>query len=213
MDIGFKAACTPLIAQARRPLTVDVDPQSFHETRRATDMRLLALDPGPIYEKVADLINPFSRNNFGFGMWHLFPNIEGFCACGCGQPLPAKGTRTRYATSECSRYCNYIYNILAGKTPTIKYYVDAIAGDAYACMSCSEVTTWETAKKKKHSFGAEITHEIDHIVPVILGGGGCWLSNYQQICVTCHISKSAQDKARRKETIKGILASHNPGLF
>jgi 5-methylcytosine-specific restriction endonuclease McrA len=123
-----------------------------------------------------------------------------------------EGVRTG-ALQRISRFANYIYNILAGKTPTIKYYVDAIAADAYACMDCGAITNAETAIRKKHSFGAEITHEIDHIVPVILGGGGCWLSNYQQICVTCHIKKSKRDKNERAVKIKQALSSHNPTLF
>lgn len=35
--------------------------------------------------------------------------------------------------------------------------------------------------------------DIDHIVPVKLGGGGCWLSNYQPLCKPCHKTKTVAD--------------------
>jgi 5-methylcytosine-specific restriction endonuclease McrA len=209
---AFALMCQPLITKARQPLNIQVDAAFFADSRRDTDMRILSFDPAPVYERLGGKINAFSRSNFNFGMEHIFPTVEpGVCACGCGVKIT--GRRNRYATPECSRFCNYIYNILAGKVPTINYFMTAIAGGNYSCMDCGEVTTWETAVKKKHSYDSEITHEIDHIVPVILGGGGCWLGNYQQICVTCHIKKSKRDKNDRAVKIKQALATHNPELF
>jgi 5-methylcytosine-specific restriction protein A len=41
--------------------------------------------------------------------------------------------------------------------------------------------------------------DADHIVPVIEGGGGCGLSNYRTLCVSCHRGETAQLASRRAE--------------
>lgn len=42
-------------------------------------------------------------------------------------------------------------------------------------------------------------YEIDHIVPVVEGGGLCELSNYRLLCLPCHKEESRKLKARRSK--------------
>ena len=39
--------------------------------------------------------------------------------------------------------------------------------------------------------------DADHITPVIEGGGGCGLSNYRTLCVSCHRAQTARLATRR----------------
>jgi 5-methylcytosine-specific restriction endonuclease McrA len=46
--------------------------------------------------------------------------------------------------------------------------------------------------------------EMDHIVPVIEGGGSCGLENLRTLCVACHRKETAALAARRAEARKAV---------
>ena len=49
--------------------------------------------------------------------------------------------------------------------------------------------------------------EADHIMPVVLGGGVCGLSNYRTLCLRCHKAESAALARRRAGLRRGMGAS------
>lgn len=59
--------------------------------------------------------------------------------------------------------------------------------------------TWsigDVLDDKGHDMGANgivAWIKVDHVVPVKLGGGACWLSNYQLLCHDCHVGKTNTD--------------------
>ena len=44
--------------------------------------------------------------------------------------------------------------------------------------------------------------DMDHVVPVVEGGGGCGLENLRTLCVWCHRAETARLAARRAEQRK-----------
>lgn len=145
-------------------------------------LRVLQFDP-------SNAINVFSPRPFqrsqNIGVGQLFPNIDGLCACGCGKEI--KKPRRRWATDECSFYTVAVRNIIAGASSTISFYLSKYYG--WKCFNCG-------CKDKGHDMGANgvvAWIKVDHIIPVKLGGGACWLSNYQLLCHDCHVNKTNKD--------------------
>lgn len=90
------------------------------------------------------------------------------------------GRRTAY----CSRACEDLYRI-----PRDWNFARHLARrrDKYKCVRCA----------------ARGTHEVDHILPVSEGGGGCGLDNLRTLCVCCHRHETRKLAARRAEQRKG----------
>ena len=63
----------------------------------------------------------------------------------------------------------------------------------------SVMAAWR--RMRKASLGAEYRRtgywDMDHIKPVILGGGGCGLDNLRTLCIPCHKKETAKLAARR----------------
>jgi hypothetical protein len=117
------------------------------------------------------MVNPHSRYQVGLTLNKLYPIVSGLCACGCSNELPK--SRKKWFSNECrtSAYLNFA--VIKGDLSVIRHLL--YERDQGACMSCGEITSdWEA----------------DHIVPVHKGGGGCDLSNFQTLCVSCHIEKT-----------------------
>lgn len=149
--------------------------------------RVMAFDPSEVYRNMSGLLNHFDRiqgKMFMDRMW-IQPD-KSICGCGCGVKL--SGRRTRWATADCSAFANHVFSIIYGRSELISRYLQHIAGHYAGCMICSEVIT-SSSDNRNHYV------EVDHILPVKQGGGGCWLSNYQQICIPCHTIKSKADNA------------------
>jgi 5-methylcytosine-specific restriction endonuclease McrA len=145
-------------------------------------LRVLQFDPAEI--STWGHFNPNRRSQL-VGIGHIFPSNGNVCGCGCGQILT--GRRTRWATEECQRYAVAVRFILAGNQETIQGYMRIYYG--WKCFKCG-------CKDKGHEMGANGTVawiKIDHIIPVKLGGGACWLSNYQLLCHDCHVGKTSKD--------------------
>lgn len=155
--------------------------------KRAWMFRVLFFDPREVYERIhlAELpwVSPFKRTNSLF-MDTVWPKeIKGICPCGCGQPL-GTDKRKRWASEACHKFAEDIYWILYGSVERgrIRQYVSMYyAGDIWehVCIGCGDMR-------------AEV--QLDHIIPVHAGGGLCWLSNYQPLCLQCHKAKTKADR-------------------
>jgi len=146
----------------------------FKKTRIKTEWhkRVLFLNPTEIYRRIS--INPWQRVQTHLTFPEMFPiKADGSCACGCGALLG--GRRRRWATSECTKFATTVFAIIDGQTKAISTFTKKYFGAK--CRVCG------TRKMLK----------ADHVVPVKHGGGGCWLSNFQLLCHSCHVAKTNQD--------------------
>ncbi len=133
-------------------------------------LRVVFFDPAPIYERISELINPNKRIQSGLNIELMFPSRnDGICRCGCGHPA-----KRSWATSSCSNFCWKVYFIICYGTQYARKFIETYYGSN--CMSCS-------------GNGCD----IDHIIPVKHGGGGCWLSNFVPLCKKCHNDKTRKD--------------------
>jgi 5-methylcytosine-specific restriction endonuclease McrA len=67
-----------------------------------------------------------------------------------------------------------------------------------------EISRWSRQRRLEgwfRRFGLPALHnslwQADHIVPVVLGGGGCGLDNLRTLCVPCH-KRATRELARRR---------------
>lgn len=134
--------------------------------------RVLGFDPICIYDRIWEQINPFQRV-LSIPVAQMFPSIEGYCACGCGVELG--GARYRWANDMCRSFAWDIRSIICNTHQIPGKYIDRYYGND--CIKCGESGY----------------HDLDHIVGVKHGGGGCWLSNYQYLCKKCHRTKTNKD--------------------
>lgn len=173
---------------------------------------ILAFDPTEVYNRLGDLVNPFLRRN-RIGIEQTFPDHRnGLCGCGCGKML--EGRRRRWATKECSVVPVLATSIINGDTSCIKPIISALYSNK--CFVCNSTDAdfkrtvelplfkrnmneeeWKDYRrqynKSLHDMASKI--HLDHIIPVHKGGGGCWLSNYQLLCETCHREKTKQERS------------------
>lgn len=112
-------------------------------------------------------------------MLSLFPKVDGLCRCGCGVKL--EGRRTSWASEDCNTFATHVREILCGYTRSISYFLSRYYN--YECCKCSD----------------QLDLKIDHIIPVKHNGGGCWLSNYQYLCHSCHVGKTNEDFGWKKK--------------
>lgn len=149
--------------------------QPYHE-------RVMFFDPLDVFDIVK--INHYERKP-SVSIKDLFPQIPGFCACGCTKPL--SGRRNRWATDDCMNFATDVRFIIAGDIKIIGRYLRYYYG--WNCSKCG-------CEDKGHDMGANgpvSWIKIDHIIPVKHGGGGWWLSNYQLVCHDCHVIKTKED--------------------
>lgn len=160
--------------------------------------RVLEYDPSNVPNLFTP--RPFQRHQ-PISILDLFPKVGNVCGCGCGVKL--NGRKTRWATEDCQSYTGAVTMIIAGRSETIQHYLRRYYG--WICAKCG-------CEDKGHEMGKNGTVawiKVDHIIPVKLGGGACWLSNYQLLCHDCHVGKTNKDFNWKKEPIKVLL----PSLF
>jgi hypothetical protein len=145
------------------------DPKT-HEKRSPRIQRVLSFDPSELYKRT--VIDLYKRTQ-SLKTKELFPPKEGICSCGCEKIL--SGRRTRWASNDCSLFATDVWAILSGYRNTIDFYLKRLL--EYKCERCD----------------ASSDLKIDHIKPVKLGGGGCWLDNFQYLCHSCHVQKTNED--------------------
>lgn len=160
--------------------------------------RVMFFDPTFVFENVKKF--DAYRRHQNISVYDIFPQIEkDKCACGCGVKLT--GRQKRWASDCCSRYALAVREILYGTLPTIQRYMRLYYG--WNCFECGCED-----KGKKHGSYEISDFQIDHIIPVKLGGGACWLSNYQILCTACHVRKTNKDFGHGKEN-----KPQQPSLF
>lgn len=134
-------------------------------------------------------INRYQRYQTGLLLSDLFPSIKGLCACGCGKPIP-KGRKKWYST-ECRDNAYNYFSIIKGDITIIRLNLFEI--DYGACRSCGVITdNWQA----------------DHIIPVSQGGGGCDITNFQTLCMDCHLEKTVSVKLQSNPTLKQFHHKH-----
>lgn len=133
--------------------------------------RVLFFDPVEVYNRIHHLIDPYKRVH-AIGIADLFPKIEGQCACGCGKEIKP---HRRFASDGCSTLGWAVRNIICNAHQIPKRYIMRYYGSK--CAGCIE----------------RPGEELDHIIGVKHGGGGCWLSNYKWLCYQCHRNKTNID--------------------
>lgn len=151
--------------------------------------RVLLFNPSEIYKRVK--VNKFKRTQ-SIGMEEMFPKLNPKCACGCGKTLT--GRRTKWATDECMYFAGNVLAIINGDSATITKWLRIYLGH-WACCKCGLVDSY---KEFKNGLVVSTIHK-DHILAVVNGGGGCWLSNYQLLCEECHSKKTKKDLRKLKK--------------
>ncbi|CAA9275093.1 MAG: hypothetical protein AVDCRST_MAG95-2977 [uncultured Adhaeribacter sp.] len=147
----------------------------------AWQSRVLFFDPAEIYRRLP--IDYFKRLQSQLVFKDMFPDRQtGFCSCGCGSALA--GRRRRWATDDCAKFALAVWAIIDGQAGTFEYYVAKYKGRK--CAVC----------------GSRRQLKVDHIVPVKHGGGGCWLSNFQLMCHSCHVEKTNTDFGWKQKASK-----------
>ncbi len=155
------------------------------EVRPCKDYRLrvLFIDPKPIYDRIK--VDHFKRNQ-GVSISDMFPVNEKICGCGCGAEIT--GRKRRWATDDCKYFAQAVWAIINGYSETISSYLSLYHG-VVACIECGLTDSY---KEYANGMSVNSVHK-DHIIPVFKGGGGCWLSNYQYLCDSCHKQKTKND--------------------
>jgi 5-methylcytosine-specific restriction endonuclease McrA len=148
--------------------------------------RVMFFDPTELYSRISHLIDPNKRHQ-SIQMEQMFPKLEGICACGCGEkPQGSKEGEERiwqrkWFNNECNDFASNVLSIINNYYEVGKKYITWYHGNK-KCIKCSNISFLE----------------LDHIIPVKHGGGGCWLSNYEWKCKECHVDKTNSDFNRKK---------------
>lgn len=148
-----------------------------HPDKAKVVERVLFFNPKKLYKRIENKIDPYKRHQ-GLQMDDVFPKIEGKCACGCDKvPESSKEGaeyvwQRKWAHWNCQSFASDVLSIINNYFGKPAYYIKIYAGNK--CSECDE------------------THdlELDHIIGVKHGGGGCWLSNYRFLCRKHHVKKT-----------------------
>jgi hypothetical protein len=117
------------------------------------------------------VINKYNRYQVGLTLNHLYPTLNGVCACGCGNKLSKN--RKKWFSNDCRDKSFINFAIIKGDNSIIRQEI--YSRDKGFCRGCGvESNAWE----------------VDHILPVFLGGSACGLSNLQTLCIDCHKQKT-----------------------
>jgi 5-methylcytosine-specific restriction endonuclease McrA len=146
-------------------------------------LRVLFLDPKLIYDRIN--VDHFARVQ-SVPIGDMFRINGNFCGCGCGAEVT--GRRRRWATDNCKYFAQAVWCIINGHSETISSYLKLYHG-VVACIECGITDVYT---EYANGLSVSSVHK-DHIVPVFKSGGGCWLSNYQYLCDTCHKQKTKTD--------------------
>lgn len=148
--------------------------------------RVLLFDPAEFYNRVGNELNPYQRHN---GINLAYPKLDRVCACGCGRnPREHKvqrGVYLKWYNKDCAQFWYVVAAIIKGEGETIRNYLGHYYGEA--CMECGDIPKYNSSEQALNGLYA------DHIVAVMNGGGGSWLSNYQWLCDLCHTEKTRED--------------------
>lgn len=166
-------------------------PEEFHS--------VIMVEPSPIYQILYNHKFRFERQTFSHykrintvEMSTIFPNEKGICACGCGEHL--KGRSTRWFDKSHTDLALMIQCIIAGRSESIRPIISSIYGAECSVCGISSDDAYDKYYNRDSFSLVSNFLELDHIIPVHQGGGGCWLGNYQLLCVGCHKEKSKRER-------------------
>lgn len=152
--------------------------------------RVLFFDPSHLYKKIGHLIDPFKRTQ-SIQMEQMFPKIEFYCACGCGKKAKCSDTfkpntliptwQRKWHSDSCGSFASSVLSIINNTFQAPVKHITYYSGKK--CSECEDIG---------------YTLELDHIIGVKQGGGGCWLSNYRWLCKNHHVSKTNKDFKRKE---------------
>lgn len=115
----------------------------------------------------------------------------------------------------CSEYCVHEWK-LRSDPGYLREHV--FRRDKGICVICrvDTVAAWIHIKKTKHDRRGRLLEQwglqkltrrslwdADHILPVVMGGGECDLSNLRTLCLRCHRKVTAELRETLRETLKG----------
>lgn len=120
------------------------------------------------------------------------PNGRALCRR-CGTEVP-KGKR-----SFCSPACVHEWKVRSQPSYAKR---EVAKRDDGVCAECrvDTVEDLRTSSFFKPTWGRSLSRwHMDHIVPVVEGGGSCGLDNLRTLCVACHRRVTAELRARLAE--------------
>lgn len=117
------------------------------------------------------------RNNHGVARRETFKRDRGVCA-GCGRDTEALRKRLELW-----------FRALTARDPLEQY-------------RRREGSTWRLKWEVRLKWRDRHLWEMDHVVPVVEGGGGCGLDNLRTLCRPCHKRATAELATRRAELRK-----------
>ena len=148
----------------------------------------------------------------------VFPkrfNENGKPLCGvCGTLL--KGRQRRWCSQECSNHVNIVTSPSFARhkvyqrdkgvcakcghdTQKLKRILRIARGRRYTSLDKRDLNMFEEREIKKLLGYTRQNHlwEMDHILPVVEGGGLCGLEGLQTLCIPCHRIDTKELAARR----------------
>lgn len=135
-------------------------------------LRIINFDPSEVYKRADPFIDPYKRNQSKLSTEIMFPKrTDGLCRCGCGEKA-----RKFWANDMCQQFAYTVYQIICYGTNRSSVFVETYYGTKCQFEGC----------EKEYC-------DMDHIIPVKHGGGGCWLSNYLPLCKEHHRDKTNKD--------------------
>jgi 5-methylcytosine-specific restriction enzyme A len=146
--------------------------------------------------------------------------------CYCGRPVP------KYRRSWCSNSCVHEFSLRSHPSYAASFVKKRDKGICRNCgLDCLELwrlirqalpldtpsnevlnqrqrkllgLRWSERYRYSHYHYNKVPRfwQVDHIVPVSLGGGGCGLGNLQTQCLWCHQRKTALERAPDLEKVR-----------
>lgn len=157
------------------------------------EARVLNFNPQRVYDRIK--IDPYKRVQSITSAEAFPPNEKKLCSCGCGVKL--KGRQRRWASEECQWFAYHVISIINGHSEIISKYLKLYHG----YWGCSKCGVTDVYVEYKNGMCVDAIHK-DHVVAVQNGGGGCWLSNFQLLCIDCHNEKTKRDNRAAKNSKK-----------
>lgn len=142
--------------------------------------RVLFFNPKKIYKRLGNRIDK-NKRHIGLSMDDVFPKIIGKCACGC-KLIPPSGNdwQRKWGNYKCQSFASNVLSIINNYFGKPAFFINIYYGKK--CFKCEST----------------LDLELDHIIGVKHGGGGCWLSNYMWLCKVCHNNKTNKDFSRKE---------------
>lgn len=158
--------------------------------------------------------------------WPMGPKGRRLCRCGCGVEVPKR--RRKFASKECSDSwaCRFRPNWARWLVQQRDHGVCAVCGIDTNALRDALTDLWEAGTRsvvgkygtwgESRAFSDFVSRNgfrgwrdaiwhMDHIVPVVEGGGACGLENLRTLCLRCHKKDTRALARRRAETRRGQI--------